>query len=170
MQNKNTNVNTFYSLGVSVLQRSMQGHVLESSEKMETTLDDSWDWCPTEDLPVTRYLQRCLRIRDHPSKNLQDLLSLDNSPIHQDPWKALQRELLTGGYRRQKQHAAVHLTTCRRPPRYSTTPLQRSCANGEDKSWASWWKVHAVMFREKPHIPQSSTAECQAGKKLNHHQ
>ncbi len=38
---KNTNVNTFYSLGVSVLQRSMQGHVLESSEKMETTLDDS---------------------------------------------------------------------------------------------------------------------------------
>ncbi len=51
MQNKNTNVNTFYSLGVSVLERSMQGHVLESS-KMETTLDDSWDWCPTEDLPV----------------------------------------------------------------------------------------------------------------------
>ncbi len=113
----------------------------------------------------TLSLQRCLRIRDHPSKNLQDLVSLDNSPIHQDPWKALRRELLTGGYRRQKQHAAVHLTSCRRPPRYSTTPLQQ-----KDKSWTSWWKVHAVMFREKHHIPQSSTAECQAGKKLNHHQ
>lgn len=107
----------------------------------------------------TLHSQSCLRIRDHPSKNLQDLLSLANSPIHQDPRKALQRELLTGGYRRQKQHAAVHLT-----PRYSTTPLQRCCANGKDKSWTSWWKVHAVMFREKHHIPQNSTAECQAGK------
>ncbi len=36
----------------------MQGHVMESSEKIETTLDDSWDWCPTEDLPVILFIYK----------------------------------------------------------------------------------------------------------------
>lgn len=117
-----------------------------------------------QDLPVILFIYKVVWGSETTPQRICRISSLDNSPIHQDPRKALQRKLLTGGYRRQKQHTAVYLTTCRRPPRYSTTPLQRCCVNGEDKSWTFWWKVHAVMFREKHHIPQNSTAECQAGK------